>query len=98
METVNVNIHQFKDKLIETGKKNGLPENIIKKLNDVYDEKIKLFTKNLPYKANEIMKDFITYSSINIKVDLINILNENSKDTDPWCDALIEVINKYRVD
>lgn len=97
METVKVSIREFKDKLIQVGKENGLPENVIEKINKVYDYQVDKFRKNLPYKANEIMESYITHSYINIKVFLINVLMENTKETDPWSNPLKEVIDIYRV-
>lgn len=97
MEPVKVTIQEFREKLIEVGKENGLPETIIEKLNTVYDIQVNNFTKNIPYKANEIMESYITQSYINIKVFLINVLIENTKETDPWFKPLEEVINVYRV-
>lgn len=97
MEPVKVTIREFKIKLIEVGKENGLPESIIEKINQVYDYHISKFTENLPYKANEIMASYVTQNYINIKVFLMNVLMENTKDTDPWAEPLREVIEIYRV-
>lgn len=97
MEPVKVTIGEFTEKLIEVGRENGLPESVIEKLNRVYDIQVDNFTKNLPYKANEIMESYITQSYINIKVFLINVLMENTKESDPWFKPLEEVINVYRV-
>ena len=97
MAVQQVTIEEFKDKFIKTGIENGLPDNIVNKLENIYDYYYHKYVNSLPYKANEILQQYITNSVISIKVSLINTLKDNSSDNDSWIAPMSEVIENYRV-